>query len=504
MLVADLMMQHVAVVRPPAHRFSSRINSLRPARPLLPRGVSSSVYVDYLSIEYLFWAIARGGISAASLPLGSALGLQAKPRPTYIAALAAFGAGALIAALSVELVAPTLFALEESMGASQQGDPYTNFYALVTGAVLGGVAFVLLDQLVNSHGGFLRRTTSTIAHFTARKHKRQMELLQELSRFPLLKDLSPEQINSLVTMVRPVEFNAGVVMANQGDAGTELVFVIKGAVDAISDSGLRAEFQPGNVVGMVPLIMGVPHPGTLTVREDVSGISLSKVDFDRLRSLSPEFDNAARELTTQRLEYIGKLIATRDQKSTQWLRQAGNALKTGAEIPDTLELRKAREEHRGAPLAIWLGILIDGLPESFVIGAGLLVLLQAKAELLGSINFSDVVPYTLIAGLFLSNFPEALASSANMRLQGWGKRRIFLLWFSLMGITGVGAGAGFALADSLSHAWLIFAEGLAAGAMLTMIAAAMIPEAVHMGSANLVGLSTLAGFLAAISFKLLE
>jgi hypothetical protein len=51
---------------------------------------------------------------------------------------------------------------------------------------------------------------------------------------------------------------------------------------------------------------------------------------------------------------------------------------------------------------------------------------------------------------------------------------------------------------------LTFAEGLAAGAMLTMIAAAMIPYAVHMGKANAVGLSTLAGFLAAISFKLLE
>ena len=48
------------------------------------------------------------------------------------------------------------------------------------------------------------------------------------------------------------------------------------------------------------------------------------------------------------------------------------------------------------------------------------------------------------------------------------------------------------------------AEGLAAGAMITMIASAMIPEAVHMGNASAVGLSTLAGFLAAISFKLLE
>jgi zinc transporter ZupT len=81
---------------------------------------------------------------------------------------------------------------------------------------------------------------------------------------------------------------------------------------------------------------------------------------------------------------------------------------------------------------------------------------------------------------------------------------IYLMWFSLMVITAIGAGVGYLVAGALTHTWLIFAEGLAAGAMLTMIASAMIPEAVHMGHASAVGLSTLAGFLASISFKLLE
>jgi CRP-like cAMP-binding protein len=460
--------------------------------------------MDYLTTTHLVWVVALGAISAVSLPLGSLVGLQTQLRPGYISALAAFGAGALIAALSVELVAPTVFALEASVESSHHANPEIHFLALVLGSVLGGVLFVLLDQLVNAHGGFLRRTSSTIAYFTARKHAREMKSLEELSRFPLLKDLSPEHINSLMALIRPVNFDAGDVLAKQGDAGVELVFVTEGTVDAITTTNLRAEFGPGNIVGMIALIMGVPHPGTLTAREPVTGYSLSKIDSDRLRALSPEFDEAVRELTTQRLEQFETLIAVRDEHATTWLQQAGHALKTGTQIPEALQLQQAREEHKGAPLAIWLGILIDGIPESFVIGAGLLVLLQTKVETLGSLGFADIVPYTLIAGLFLSNFPEALASSANMRLQGWGKPRIFLLWFSLMVVTAAGAGAGFLLAGSLSHAWLIFAEGLAAGAMLTMIAAAMIPEAVHTGNANAVGLSTLAGFLSAISFKLLE
>ena len=91
-----------------------------------------------------------------------------------------------------------------------------------------------------------------------------------------------------------------------------------------------------------------------------------------------------------------------------------------------------------------------------------------------------------------------------MLAAGWTKSRIFLMWFALMVMTAVGAGLGYLLAGVLSETWLVFAEGVAAGAMLTMIAAAMIPEAAAHGKPSEVGLGTLAGFLAAILFKLLE
>jgi len=329
-------------------------------------------------------------------------------------------------------------------------------------------------------------------------------MLEELAPFPLVGDLSPEHINSLISRIRQEKFNAGHIIMGEGDAGTKLFFLIKGKVEATTSTGLKSELQAGNVAGIISLIMGVPNPGTLTCREAVTAYTLSKADFEQLRNISPEFDKAARDLTTQHLEYIENLVATRDEQAITWIQEAGDALQTGAQLPDASDLQQARKEHKGAPLAIWLGILLDGIPESFVIGSGLFILLQSKVGQIESLSFSDVIPYTLIAGLFLSNFPEALASSANMRLQGMRKQSIFLLWFSLMIITAAGAGGGFLLADSISSVSLSFVEGLAAGAMLTMIAAAMIPEAVHMGKANSVGLSVLAGFLAAIAFKLLE
>lgn len=459
--------------------------------------------MEYFTLEYLIWAVVLGAISAVSLPLGSLVGIYGNPRPYIVSSLAAFGAGALIAALSVELVAPTLFELEAAEGGTGHGAPLSNFFALTLGAALGGIVFTLMDRLLSMRGGFLRHTASTISYLTTQRRKRELAILEDLAAFPLLKDLPPEHINRLVKMVQPEHYQPGDVIAEEGEPCNRLVFVIEGTVVARSKDGLQTRFEDGSVIGVLSLASGRPYPATGTAETAIKAYAISKADFEHLKQLSPVFADAIKELTNQRLQLAEKLVAELDASALEWLKESRQALMTSAQLPDELDWRKAREEHKGAPLAIWLGILLDGIPESFVVGAGLLIMLQGKLSEIHSLAFVDVVPYTLIAGLFLSNFPEALASSANMRSQGFSKTRVFLLWFSLLVITALGAGAGFLLADSLSHTWVVFAEGLAAGAMLTMIAAAMIPEAVHMGKASVVGLSTLIGFLAAISFKLL-
>jgi zinc transporter ZupT len=71
-------------------------------------------------------------------------------------------------------------------------------------------------------------------------------------------------------------------------------------------------------------------------------------------------------------------------------------------------------------------------------------------------------------------------------------------------MTSIGAGVGYWLGGSVGHEVVVIIEGLAAGAMLTMIAAAMIPEAIHLGGSSVTGFGTLTGFLSAIAFKLLE
>ena len=63
---------------------------------------------------------------------------------------------------------------------------------------------------------------------------------------------------------------------------------------------------------------------------------------------------------------------------------------------------------------------------------------------------------------------------------------------------------GAVMGEWVPHNAMVFIEGLAAGAMLTMICAAMLPEATHLANPNWVGLATLSGFFAALLFKVLE
>lgn len=132
--------------------------------------------------------------------------------------------------------------------------------------------------------------------------------------------------------------------------------------------------------------------------------------------------------------------------------------------------------------------MLDGIPESFVIGSNL----QTHATM----------SLSLLGGLFLSNFPEALSSSVGMLKQNMSRTKIFWMWMSIMIVTGVGAYFGNVFFTNVSPFWFALVDGMAAGAMLTMIAETMLPEAFHIGG-TVTGLSTLVGFLITLLFKVI-
>jgi zinc transporter ZupT len=455
------------------------------------------------TLLYVIWALLLGAVSAVSLPLGSLVGLNFRFKERYIAIFAAFGAGALIAALSVELVAPTAFALTEA-GHADAGTARAHFIALLVGGVFGGLLFFVLDAVVNKKGGYLRKTSTTLAYMAELRRKGVRKVMQAVLETPPFDSLPADMADMVAGMLTPVNFKPDAILVGSGGEASHAYIVLEGEVD-VEIAGKHAEtFGPGTLVGVGALFVpGLSDLGVIRASSDVKTFALNREDVDHLRTLSPKFDEACRNLAATRMDILEQQLAAQLEAAIEWTHSAAAALRLGEPVP-ALTIRRAHEEHGGSPLAVWLGILLDGIPESIVIGAGLFGVLIAAQSELESLRFIHVIPYTLIAGLFLSNFPEALSSSANMLTAGWTRSRIFLMWFALMVVTAVGAGLGFLLAGVLSETWLAFAEGVAAGAMLTMIAAAMIPEAAAHGKPSEVGLSTLAGFLAAVLFKLLE
>ncbi len=457
-----------------------------------------------MSMIFIIWAITLGAVSAVSLPLGSIVGLKVRFHSKYIAIFTAFGAGALIAALSVELVAPIALALTGHGHAVSGSDPLRNFLALVIGGVIGGALFVLLDTLVNSKGGYLRKTSSTLAHMEKHRRKEVREAMKGVLETRPFDVLSGEMVQVIAGMLRPVDFKESESILGTGDEPSSAYIILEGEVTVDIKGNPAEKYGPGTVLSMLVLtVPGLSNLGTISALSSVRSLALAREDLEYLRRMSPDFDKACRDWSGDQMDKLEHYLVTRLNEAIEWTHSAASALRTGREVPALTIQRSSGTEHKGSPLAVWLGILLDGIPESLVIGAGLYVVLAARAQTEG-LRFLHVIPYTLVAGLFLSNFPEALSSSANMLVHGWTRGRIFMMWFALMVMTAIGAGSGFLLAGVLSEAWLVFAQGVAAGAMLTMIAAAMIPEAATHGSPNSVGLSTLAGFLAAVLFKLLE
>jgi zinc transporter, ZIP family len=143
----------------------------------------------------------------------------------------------------------------------------------------------------------------------------------------------------------------------------------------------------------------------------------------------------------------------------------------------------------GSAYAIVLGIVLDGIPESMVIGLGLLE--------------GGSVSAAVIVAVFLSNLPEAIAATSGLASAGWQRRKVLGLWMLVMLVTAVASLAGYALFDAASDEAVAFVLAFAGGAVLTMLADTMMPEAFEHGG-KLAGLATTLGFAVAFAVSALE
>ena len=166
---------------------------------------------------------------------------------------------------------------------------------------------------------------------------------------------------------------------------------------------------------------------------------------------------------------LGDILIGRFQR-----RRQGNAM------PDAEE---------GAGLSILLGALLDGVPETAVLG---LTLLQ-----------TNEIGIAMLVAVFISNLPEGIAATTTLIEGGWKRSLVLEIWGAVVLACGLAAAAGYLLLDGASTGVISFVFAFSGGAVLTMLATSMMPEAYeHAGRP--VGVVTVVGFVVAYGVHLLE
>jgi ZIP family zinc transporter len=143
----------------------------------------------------------------------------------------------------------------------------------------------------------------------------------------------------------------------------------------------------------------------------------------------------------------------------------------------------------GSGLGIVLGSLLDGVPESLVLGLSLV--------------HSPTVSLAFIFAVAISNVPQGLGGTTGMLSTGWLKSKITRLWLAVCGLSILAAGLGYWLATLLPGATGAVVDAFAAGALLVMLTDSMLPESFEHGGRE-AGLSLVIGFSLALAMTLFQ
>lgn len=143
--------------------------------------------------------------------------------------------------------------------------------------------------------------------------------------------------------------------------------------------------------------------------------------------------------------------------------------------------KKSAENHSG--LSIFIGTIIDAVPESIIIGVSLLE--------------QGTVSYLMVIAVLISNFPEGLSSTVGLKHDGFKRKTILLMWLIVVILSSISSLLGYALLQDAPTHLVSIISAFAAGGIFAMVSSTMMPEAFEEGGA-VVGFIASLGLLASL------
>ena len=437
--------------------------------------------------ETILGAASMAVLAMTSLLIGAFVGVYGKPSQRTNAVIMAFGTGALIQALALELA----YEGAERLMHQTHLDGLTSWTWVAAGFIAGGAMYYVANRILEARGAALRHPAMSKLYMLNKKRKESEAILKSLAKIELVRSLPPEEMEDVLVCVQPVRYPEGEVIFRKGDKGDALFLIEEGQVSIVAGNNRKkseatlAELGPGNSFGEMALLTGELRSATVVAVKDTSLLRIDKEHFDELLERSPNLRRAVEQLNSQRL--VSNVEITKGSvDSDHWQRVALSNIQRLTRSEEVSMMKKHAAS--GAALAIFLGAMLDGIPESIVIGSSFVSLESFR--------------FTFLAAVFLSNLPEAIASAVGMRSAGFSIPKVFGLWGTLV-ITGAIAAAlgNIFLADAPATA-LTLVGAVAGGGILAMVSSVMMPEAYEDGGPS-VGLATIAGFLCAFLFSFL-
>jgi len=418
-----------------------------------------------------------GLATTSSAMAGSAIGLYCPLSKRSLACILAFAAGALISALAIDL------AYEGAVHLRHIGFSRGLSWAFIGGGfAVGAVIYYSASRYLEKKGAAVRFPTRFREYAVERKQEETRALVKLLSKCDLLRHMPAQAIEDLLPAVHPRRVAAGEVLFRSGDPGDALFIVAKGRVQIKAESGSSiAELGDGETFGEMALLSGSARTATAVPLSDVELLQINRADFDRMLANDGQLASAVQRLSHNRaLKNLSEGIPN----PGKW---ASVAISNVHHLGHAETTRLLTQAGHGAGLAIIMGNILDTIPGCVVIGANF--------HGLGSLSL------TLMLGMFLGGIPEAAASAAMLTRAGFQAKKIFGLWSTVLVAGILAAALGKAFISNPESLVAIFCEALAGGAVLALVAHAMIPEALHEGG-SLIVLPTVAGFLFALYLSL--